>query len=322
MATIDAPAGNDIRRSYSGAMPAQIHEREEAALLALLRYVEPNVAVSDLRHIFDDERKAPSEILSEHVSRELVPQFSVDEFLALANSDLNAWRAAGISVVTPFSDRYPAQLRTVFDYPLFLFARGEVLDDLHSAAIVGSRNVSSQGLNFAKSLSAMLAEDRITVVSGLARGVDGAAHRAALDAGGRTVAIVGTGVNKYYPSEHRSLQDEVSRRGLLLSQFWPNSGASRQSFPMRNITMSAYSSVTVIAEASEASGTRIQARAAVRHARPLVITEEVATQTTWGAEFAGGGYDVTVVGTAGEAREQIRRILSRRDALAQTFETF
>ncbi|QYF74749.1 DNA-processing protein DprA [Cryobacterium sp. PAMC25264] len=310
----------DVGAGYSRSMPNDAYAREEAALLALLRFVDEPQTVSSLRHRFDEGKK-PSDILAGRAADELFSLVETDEILERTKSEISGWRSQGIEIVTPFSRNYPAQLRTVFDYPLFLFAKGTVMDDLHSAAIVGSRAVTPRGIKFASDLAGMLAQDHITVVSGLARGVDGAAHRGALDAGGRTVALIGTGIGKYYPPEHRDLHDEVARKGLLLSQFWPGSGASRQSFPMRNITMSAYSSITVIAEASENSGTRIQARAAIKHARPLVITEEIADGTTWGAKFAGGGYDVTVVASPEEARTAIRQILFRQDQMAESFGT-
>ncbi|MFD6699839.1 MULTISPECIES: DNA-processing protein DprA [unclassified Microbacterium] len=281
---------------------------EEDALLALLFHAEKPLTAAVLRRRFDDG-EAPSDVLT-NASGQL---FDIDAsgLLAAASETRSAWEAEGITLLTPFSDRYPSQLRSVYDYPLVLFSRGVIQNDRLSAAIVGSREVTPNGIAFADQLAGYLAEDGITVVSGLARGVDGTAHRAALRAGGRTVAVLGNGLRNVYPAEHRELQQQISESGLLISQFRPEMRPTRQTFPQRNITMSAYSSLTVIAEASEKSGTRIQAGAAVKHARPLVITTQVAAGTSWGREYAAGGFDVTVVRDAEEARTAVREILDR-----------
>ncbi len=103
----------------------------------------------------------------------------------------------------------------------------------------------------------------ITVISGLAAGIDTAAHVAALDAGGRTVAVLGTGINRVYPAANRELQERIACEGLVLSQFWPDAAATKKSFPLRNATMSGYGRVTIVGEAGETSGARIQARVCV-----------------------------------------------------------
>lgn len=283
--------------------------RENIALLALLYQTGRATTPAELRRRFEDG-ELPSDVLQTPNGPALFPE-DVSVALAAAEAELVGWNAEGISVLTPFDDAYPSQMRSVFDYPLAIFARGAVKNDRLSAAIVGSREVSDSGLRFASDLASLLAEDSITVVSGLARGVDGAAHRAALAANGRTVAMLGNGLRNIYPAEHRDLQDEIAATGAVLSQFRPEARPSRQSFPQRNITMSAYSSITVIAEASEKSGTRIQANAAIKHARPLVLSSQVVKETSWGATYAGGGYDVTVVSSPDEGRAAVRDILLR-----------
>ena len=287
--------------------------QEEVALVALLYRVDGAPAVADIRRSLEDGR-TPLEILTD--SSAALFGIEADSSLELAAEDMREWSAGGITLLTPYSDDYPDQLRSVYDYPLAHFARGRVKNDRLSAAIVGSRQVSEDGLAFASELASYLAEDGITVVSGLARGVDGSAHRAALKAGGRTVAVLGNGLDQVYPAEHRALQNEIAETGLLVSQFRPKTRPTRQSFPQRNITMSAYSSITVIAEAAEASGTRIQAHAAVRHARPLVISAQVVRDTSWGAEYASGPYDVFVASDAREARSAVREILTRSTSAA------
>jgi DNA processing protein len=289
-------------------------ETQVHALVALLFEQEPRPTPSKLRHQFELGR-TPYEILEDGDSASLLPE-NVDSRIDRAIELVADWRKAGISVLTPCQAEYPAQLSNVFDYPVLLFACGEVRHDIRSVAIVGSREVSNSGLRFASDLARLVTLDDVTVVSGLARGVDGSAHRAALDAGGRTVAVLGNGISYTYPREHATLQQEIAQKGLLLSQFSPDERPTRRSFPQRNITMSAYSSVTVIVEATEKSGTRIQADAAVKHGRPLVITRRVATETSWGRTYAAGAYDVTVVDSPGEARRAITRLLDRTHSTA------
>jgi DNA processing protein len=108
-----------------------------------------------------------------------------------------------------------------------------------------------------------------------------AAHRAAVDSGGRTVAVIGTGIGRTYPAEDRGLQDEIARRGLVLSQFWPDAGPDKHTFPMRNVCLSGYGLATVVVEASEKSGARIQARLAVEHGRQVILTDQVVVRNEW-----------------------------------------
>jgi len=284
-------------------------DSETVALSALL-YHDPNGRGrwAEIRDALSEGTSARH--LLEYPAGELVPR-DVRSMTEESAAELETWTAAGIQLLTPLDDAYPAQLRSVYDFPLALFARGEVVHDYRSAAIVGSREFSVGGQNFARDLATLLARDAVTVVSGLARGIDGTAHRAALAAGGRTVAVIGNGLNLTYPAEHRELQRVIEERGLVISQFRPETKPTRQTFPQRNVTMSAYSSVTVIVEAKEASGTRIQAAAAVKHGRPMVITEQVATTTSWGREYASGGFDVMVARTPEEAAELIGGVFSR-----------
>ncbi|WP_196449157.1 DNA-processing protein DprA [Planomonospora sp. ID82291] len=143
-----------------------------------------------------------------------------------------------------------------------MFSRGALLEDRRAIAVVGTRQASEQGLRIASAVARELALNKVTVVSGLARGIDIAVHRAALEAGGRTVAVIGTGINRFYPSENRALQQRIAQEGAVVSQFWPDAPPSKQSFPMRNAVMSGYAAATVVVEAPWKSGARIQARLA------------------------------------------------------------
>lgn len=119
------------------------------------------------------------------------------------------------------------------------------------------------------------------VISGLAAGIDTAAHTAALGEGGRTVAFIGTGSNFYYPPKNRELQDSIADFGLVLSQFWPESPPQKHTFLMRNALMSGYGLATIVVEAGETSGARAQARMAVAHGRPVILTDTVVERNEW-----------------------------------------
>ncbi|QDE35600.1 DNA-processing protein DprA [Microbacterium foliorum] len=223
-----------------------------------------------------------------------------------------------IHVSTVVSDDYPAALRTVHDAPPVLYWQGALSSrDNDAVAIVGTRQPSQGGEAFARDLARILASHDVPVVSGLARGIDTVAIRASLEAGGRTVAVIGTGHGVYYPRENASLQDELARDHLLLSQFPPGASASKRSFPMRNVVMSGFSSATVIAEAGETSGTRIQARAALKHGRPLILSAHVARTIAWAQDILKGGYDVSVAEDANDAADLVLALHRRRDQAAQ-----
>lgn len=222
-----------------------------------------------------------------------------------------------IHVSTVVSDDYPAALRAVHDAPPVLYWQGSLASqDSNAVAIVGTRRPSQGGESFARDLAQLLAANEVPVVSGLARGIDTVAIRASLEAGGRTVGVIGTGHGIYYPRENSALQDELANEHLLLSQFPPGAAASKRSFPMRNVVMSGFSSATVIAEAGETSGTRIQARAAVRHGRPLILSAHVANTIAWARDLLHAGYDISVAADAAEAADLVLALHRRRDEAA------
>ena len=167
--------------------------------------------------------------------------------------------------------RYPAWLRMVPDPPPVLWVKGD-LDtlDVTSVAIVGSRAASQYARLVARELAAGLAEAGLVVTSGMARGVDGAAHEACLAAGGRTIAVFGTGVDVIYPPEHRELADRIAARGLLVSEFPPGTLPYKSNFPRRNRIISGLSRAVIIVEASEKSGSLITARTALEQGREVM----------------------------------------------------
>lgn len=167
---------------------------------------------------------------------------------------------------------YPQRLSELEDAPRFLFVRSEeALLDAPSISVVGTRKPTDEGRRRARKLAYLLAKRKITVVSGLARGIDEAAHRGAVDVGGRTIAVIGTPLNRVYPREHEDLQRHIGRVGAVVSQFYPGSATTPLSFPLRNATMSGLTLGTVIVEASETSGTHTQAEHCLAHGRKLFI---------------------------------------------------
>jgi DNA processing protein len=190
---------------------------------------------------------------------------------------------AGATLVTVLDEGYPTNLRSVYDRPPFLFVRGRLEPgDERAIAVVGTRRASDEGLRQADRLARGLVDRGVTVVSGLAAGIDTAAHEAALAAAGRTVAVMGTGIRRVYPRENAELAERiVASGGALLSQFWPDSPPTRYRFPMRNRTMSGLARGTVVVEASDTSGARMQARIALEHGRRVFLFSGLVTREPW-----------------------------------------
>ncbi|HEX9015319.1 MAG TPA: DNA-processing protein DprA [Chloroflexota bacterium] len=175
-----------------------------------------------------------------------------------------------VSVLTLDSDEYPERMRTIADPPPVLYVWGEIVpeDDL-SVAIVGTRKASSYGRQAAEQFARGLAENRITVVSGLARGIDTYAHRAALEAHGRTVAVLGSGLDIIYPGENRALAAEIATGGAVVSEFPLGTKPDAMNFPRRNRIISGLSSATLVVEAGETSGALITAEFALEQGREV-----------------------------------------------------
>ncbi|WP_067488961.1 DNA-processing protein DprA [Actinomadura hibisca] len=243
--------------------------------------------------------------------------------LESAAQEIRRWEDQGDNMLTVLDGAYPARLREVHEAPPVLFARGASFTHDNAVSVVGSRKASDRGLDIAAGIAAELAAHKVTVLSGLAAGIDTAAHRAALDAGGRTVAIIASGINKVYPAANRELHAEIAERGLLLSQFWPDAPPQKHTFLMRNATMSGYGLATVVVEAGEHSGARAQARIAVGHGRPVILTDLVVDRNEWaralvgrpGVHVAGGLREVLdIIGgliSAGSSIEAaLRRLVS------------
>lgn len=175
-----------------------------------------------------------------------------------------------IRVLTWDDAEYPAHLKEIEQPPPVLYLRGEITpEDRWAVAIVGTRSVTSYGRQVAEELAATLAHNGITVVSGLARGVDAIAHQAALKAGGRTLAVLGSGVDKIYPPEHRSLAEKIVAQGAILSDYPPGTPPESANFPPRNRIISGLSLAIVVVEAGDTSGALITAEFAAEQGREV-----------------------------------------------------
>jgi DNA processing protein len=234
--------------------------------------------------------------------------------LEVAAQEIARWESQGWPLVTVLDAGYPARLRGIHQAPPVLFARGALIEDDPAVSVVGSRSASERGLAMAAAVARELVSRRLTVVSGLAVGIDTAAHRAALDGGGRTVAIIGTGINRAYPAENRELHEEIAAHGLLLSQFWPDAPPQKHNFPMRNATMSGYGLATVVVEAGEHSGARGQARMAVEHGRPVILTGTVVDRNEW-AQALVRRPGVHVARSLSSILEVVGQLIAERDAV-------
>jgi DNA processing protein len=201
---------------------------------------------------------------------------------------ISALAAENVALVTVLDDAYPTNLRLIYNRPPFMFVRGELRpEDQRAIAVVGTRKASPEGIQQAERLAQDLVAAGVTVLSGLALGIDGAAHHAALAARGRTIAVLGTGIRRLYPREHEHLANEiVASGGALVSQFWPDGPPTRWSFPLRNITMSGMAIGTVVVEASDTSGARNQARRALEHGKRLFLVDSLVMHEPWAKRYA------------------------------------
>jgi DNA processing protein len=189
------------------------------------------------------------------------------------------------AVLVPISDaRYPPRLKEIFDPPIALFARGR-LDLLQSVmlGVVGTRRPTAYGIAAAERLSPDLAQAGLTIVSGMARGIDTAAHRSTLAIGGDTIAVFGCGVDLVYPAENRKLASEIAEKGLLVSEFPMGSPAYPQNFPIRNRIISGMSVGILVVEGAQYSGSSITARMALEHEREVfAVPGNITSKMSWG----------------------------------------
>jgi DNA processing protein len=184
--------------------------------------------------------------------------------------ELQRMEAFGCRAVIPSDPEYPPSLREIYDPPLVLYVKGELSPkDKNSVALVGSRQTTHYGIETARRLAYQLAYLGVTVVSGGARGIDTAAHQGALSAKGRTVCVLGTGINIVFPPENKDLFDRIATHGAVITQFPFNRRGDKQSFAIRNRIVAGMTLGTVVIEANLSSGALITANFATEYGRQV-----------------------------------------------------
>jgi DNA processing protein len=223
----------------------------------------------------------------------LVPE-AVDSIIARdlqtrADAEIAAVRKLGGDILLLDDGVYPSSLREIYDPPIVIYVKGawsECLDQ-PCVGVVGSRKCSTYGQNAALMLSRDLAQRGVTIISGFARGIDAAAHKGALESGGRTVAVLGTGIDEVYPRDHKRLANEILERGgALVSQFPLGTPPVSENFPYRNRIISGLSLGVVVVEASEMSGSLITARLALEQNREVwAVPGNITSRTSFGTNY-------------------------------------
>jgi DNA processing protein len=215
-----------------------------------------------------------------------------EEHIDRAVREVREWSAEGLDVRSMLDERYPANLLGIHNKPAWLFFAGQwdELRDSRAVAVVGTRKASEEGIRRAQRLSRELGEAGYTVFSGMARGIDTAAHISALKAGGRTVAVMGTGIQLRYPPENERLADAIVESGAaLVSSFLPRQPPTKWSFPVRNVVMSGMCLATVVVEAGATSGAKMQAQVALHHGRSVFLPKSLVDAHAWARKYVTEG---------------------------------
>ena len=250
--------------------------RPPAALDLLTLALLPGLVPRAARRLYDRgpvaEVLAAPETHADLLSAEAVAQLRSGEAQRRTDDERCRAGALGIRVVGRDEADYPSRLRQIFDPPPVLYVRGrlEAADDERSVAVVGSRAATPAGRTLARAMSRDLAAAGATVVSGLARGVDTAAHLGALDAGGRTVAVLGSGIDRIYPAENAALARAIEARGAIVSEFPLGTPPLPHHFPQRNRIIAGWSRGVVVVEAAARSGALNTARTAADESRDVM----------------------------------------------------
>ena len=229
-------------------------------------------------------RASVTELESLGVPSHVVRALSTGTVFEEAAREAEQARQLGAAFLTIHDAAYPKILKEIFDPPLLLYARGDLglLGEL-AVGIVGTRRPTAYGKAMAERLATDLAARGLVIVSGMARGVDSAAHQGALKTGGKTIAVLGTGMDVPYPAENKKLHAEIAEKGLLLSEFPLGSFPAPQNFPIRNRIISGLSLGVIVVEAAQYSGSLITARLAMEQNREVYgVPGSVTNKNSWG----------------------------------------
>src|SRR6476660_9473148 len=237
-------------------------------------------AVYKARRAELEQLRLPPEAVDTIIARDLLPR---------AEAEIFAVKKLGGEILLLDDGVYPSSLREIYDPPIVLYVKGAWSDclDRPCIGVVGSRRCSTYGQNSAIMLARDLAQRGVTVVSGFARGIDAAAHRGALEAGGRTIAVLGSGIDEIYPRDHKKLAEEIlARGGALVSQFPLGTPPVSENFPYRNRIISGLSLGVVVVEAAENSGSLITARLAIEQNREVwAVPGNITSRNSFGTNY-------------------------------------
>ena len=212
----------------------------------------------------------PAELRRSGLDRHVVSNITKERSDISPDGEMEQLDRYGISVLTCNSPGYPARLKEIYDYPPVLYIRGSIKpEDEWSVSVVGTRRATIYGRQVAEEISADLARHSITVVSGLARGIDTIAHKSALEAGGRTIAVLASGLDTVYPAENADLAHRIMENGALVSEYPLGTKPRADNFPRRNRIMSGMSLGVLVVEAGESSGAMITANLALEQNREV-----------------------------------------------------
>ena len=301
--------------------------REHAAVLALVRaspgewYQTADViseAGSAVRLLGGEPVIMPAE--RRQYASELVSRIGPAD-VSQAQTLIDRVTSQGVRLITVLDEDYPENLKLIFNRPPFIWVRGELEPrNLRAIAVVGTRQATEEGRAAAARLARGLAQARVIVLSGLARGIDTAAQAATIEAGGRTVAVMGTGIlAPVYPAENGELAERiVGTGGAIVSQFWPQAPPRKANFPRRNVVMSGMSAGTVVVEAAATSGAKMQARLALEHGKRLFLPQPLVASQDWARRYAARP-GVTVVGDLADILDELVKIVEVPRQLTLSF---
>lgn len=243
-------------------MQPVMNELRETVALSLAKGMGPVVFGKLLEAL-----GSPSRILRARPGR-LV--FDPDRLLEAADREIDKARKSSVEIITLLDSRYPAELKAIHDPPILLFVKGRLPEAARpKVTLVGSRQASAYGLKTARMISEGLAAADVVIVSGMAQGIDAAAHEGALAAGGITLAVLGGGLSRIYPAENKRLADRISERGALISEHPMDTVPIPENFPVRNRILSGLSKAVVVVEAAKKSGSLITVDAALEQGRDV-----------------------------------------------------
>lgn len=287
------PADSSSRaneRPTADARPPETSRREAAAALTLItrgaRHPDEYAALIEqagsAEAVLTQERLAAAPQTSFFAD----PEADLDRELDALTPQIREWQFQGMQLLTVLDARYPENLRAAAQRPALLFVAGRLKPrDQRGVAVVGCPEADRDELRAAEELAGGLARAGHTVISGLAAGVDTAAHLAALKRGGRTVAVIGTGLSRCYPRANVILQRRIAAECAVVSQFEPDAGPDGDNFAARNPVLSGMALATIVVAASTTGTTRAHARQAAAQQRPVVLFEPLLRQR-WARELA------------------------------------